>query len=100
MQPLVNVISFAGKEDVQPDIRSDLSRDNIGARITGSFMPVPRWSALVGATWQESDYRGPDLVRALNFSRKDRFAIFDASIAYAIDRLWSLRLEGHLRQRL
>lgn len=94
MQPLVNAIVFVGKEDVRSDVRSDLSREIYGVRLTGSFTPAPRWSVLVGATWQESDYRGPDLVRALDFERKDRFAIFDAAVAYAIDKNWSVRLEG------
>lgn len=94
MQPLVNAIVFAGKEDVRGDLRSDLSRDIFGVRVTGSFTPAPRWSVLLGATWQESDYRGPDLVRVLDFDRKDRYAIIDAVVSYAIDKNWSVRLEA------
>ncbi|MEO7725685.1 MAG: hypothetical protein ABIS45_00345 [Burkholderiales bacterium] len=92
MQPLLSLTAYGGKEDVSA--RSDRTREVYGARITGSLTPAPRWSVLVGATLQQSDYAEPDLTRMLDFARHDQYTAYDLTVSYAISRNLSVRGEG------
>jgi hypothetical protein len=98
MQPLVSVTGYGGRENVSE--RSDRTRKVYGARLTGSLTPAPRWSVLMGATYQLSDYSAPDATRMLDFTRKDRYGAFDLTVAYAITRNLSVRGEALVSRNL
>ncbi len=98
MQPLVSVTGYGGRENVSE--RSDRTRKVYGARLTGSLTPAPRWSVLMGATYQLSDYSAPDATRMLDFTRKDRSGAFDLTVAYAITRNLSVRGEALVSRNL
>jgi lipopolysaccharide assembly outer membrane protein LptD (OstA) len=53
--------------------------------------PAPKWSASVGASYQESRYDAVDIL--LGEKRKDKYSGLDAAVSYAIDRNWSVRGE-------
>lgn len=62
-----------------------------GGRAAIAATPAPKWSASAGLNYQESKYDGPDIL--LGEVRKDKYYGLDASLAYAIDRNWSVRAE-------
>jgi hypothetical protein len=92
MQPLLSLTAYGGREDVTE--RSDRTRMVYGARVTGSVTPAPKWSILLGATFQLSDYQAPDATRMLDFLRRDDYSAFDLTVAYAITRNLSVRGEA------
>jgi opacity protein-like surface antigen len=97
MQPLLSASLFAGREDVQSSVRSDLSRDVYGARASLSVTPRPKWSVVGGLTLQTSRYDGgaPSPVPGLppEPTRKDDYYALDVGVTYAFDRQWSVRAE-------
>lgn len=95
-QPLINASVFLGKEDVRSDVRSDLSRDVRGVRVSATFTPAPKWGLAVGATYMDSDYNGEDPVLVLFFglpARNDRYRAADVSVSYSLTRELSVRGE-------
>lgn len=92
MQPLLSQTAYGGHEDVSE--RSDRTRRVYGARITGSITPAAKWSVLLGATYQQSDYQAPDATRMLDYLRRDEYTSFDLTVAYAITRNLSVRGEA------
>ncbi|MBI2750537.1 MAG: hypothetical protein HYX43_14770 [Burkholderiales bacterium] len=97
MQPLLNATLYAGREDVRSSVRSDLSRDLVGARVAGSLTPAPKWSLVGGVTYQTSRFDGgappPVVGLPAEPTRKDDYTAVDVGLSYAIDRNWSVKGE-------
>lgn len=89
-QPLFTASASYGEERDQKS-RPDLGRKFWGGRVALSATPAPRWSASVGASYQESEYDGPDVLLAV--VRKDKYYGLDALVSYSLSRNWSLRGE-------
>jgi len=89
-QPLLSLTGSYGEEH---NVRSrpDLGRKFWGGRVALAVTPAPKWSVSAGAMYQQSAYDGPDIL--LLQTRKDKYYGLDASVAYAVDRNWSLRAE-------
>jgi len=89
-QPLLSLTATYGEER---DVRSrpDFGRKFWGGRAAVAVTPAPKWSVSAGATYQQSSYDGPDIL--LLQTRKDKYYGVDASVAYAVDKNWSLRAE-------
>src|SRR5581483_1999341 len=89
-QPLLSIAPSIGEEH-NVKARPDQGRNFWGGRVALAVTPAPKWSASVGASYQESRYSGPDVL--LLQTRKDRYYGLDGAVAYAIDRNWSVRGE-------
>jgi len=89
-QPLLSFTANVGTEH-NVRARPDLGRKFFGGRASVAVTPAPKWSVSAGASYQESHYDGPDLLLAQ--VRKDRFYGVDGTVAYALDRNWSVRAE-------
>lgn len=97
MQPLLNFAAYVGREDVHSSVRSDLSRDLYGLRISASLTPAPRWSLQAGLSLQTSRFDGgaPSPVFGLppEPTRKDDYVAIDLTVSYALTRNWTLKGE-------
>ena len=89
-QPLLSLTATYGEEH-NVKSRLDFGRKFWGGRAAIAATPAPKWSASAGLNYQESKYDGPDIL--LGEVRKDKYYGLDASLAYAIDRNWSVRAE-------
>jgi len=78
-------------------VRSDLSRDLYGLRISASLTPAPRWSLQAGLSLQTSRFDGgaPSPVFGLppEPTRKDDYVAIDLTVSYALTRNWTLKGE-------
>lgn len=95
-QPFARASLYVGNEDVRSSVRSDLSRDLYGARLTVSLSPAARWSLSAGITYQKSNYDGGDPL-PVGFpplpARDDDYRAGDVSVGYALTRELSVRGE-------
>jgi hypothetical protein len=57
-----------------------------------SFTPAAKWGVALGASYQRSDYSGPDLI--LGSTRHDDYYAADASLTYLLTRNLSVRGEA------
>ena len=89
-QPLLTISGNVSKEH-NTEGRPDLGRDMYGGRIALAVTPAPKWALSVGATYQNSQYSGPDVLLAT--TRKDDYYAFDAIASYAYTRNFSIRGE-------
>ena len=89
-QPLLTLSANIGKEH-NTEGRPDLGRDIYGGRAALAITPAPKWAVSVGATYQNSQYDGPDIL--LGTTRKDDYYAADAVASYAYTRNLSLRAE-------
>ncbi|MBI2768489.1 MAG: hypothetical protein HYX47_02600 [Burkholderiales bacterium] len=95
--PALNISLNLAQEKNRRD-RPDLSRNLWGLRIGGTSQPAPRWTLAAGLGWQASRY-GAEFAAGLE-TRRDQLASADVSLAYAVDRNWSVRTEyQHNEQR-
>lgn len=89
-QPLLTLSANYGEERNERN-RPDLGRKFYGGRAALALTPAPKWSVSAGATYQKSDYDGPDIL--LGVVRKDNYFGLDANVGYALTRNWSVRGE-------
>jgi hypothetical protein len=89
-QPLLTISGNYGKEH-NTEGRPDLGREIYGGRVALAVTPRPKWAVSVGATYQNSQYDGPDVLLAT--TRKDDYYAADATASYAYTRNLSLRAE-------
>jgi hypothetical protein len=89
-QPLLTIAPSIGTEHNTQN-RPDLGRKFWGGRVAVAVTPAPKWSASVGASYQQSRYDAVDVL--LGETRKDKYYGLDAALSYAIDRNWSVRGE-------
>jgi hypothetical protein len=91
MEPIFSASLNAGRED-STENRDDLVRDLWGGRVSVSFTPAAKWGASIGATYQRSDYRAPDIF--LGTTREDEYYSIDAGVTYLYSRNLSFRAEA------
>ncbi len=91
-QPLLSVTGSYGQERNRNN-RPDLGRDTWGARAAVAITPAERWSVGFGLSYQESRYTAADATLAPD-ARFDRYYAGDLTVAYAVDRAWSVRGEA------
>ena len=58
-----------------------------------TFTPVAKWGVLVGYTYQESNYQGPDFF-AQPDARHDKYEAVNAAVSYLYSRNISFRGEA------
>ncbi len=69
--------------------RPDFSRDIMGLRAGVTLQPFPKWSAAFNLTYQDSRYES--IFPLGTEKRQDQYYGTEFSVAYAVDRNWSVR---------
>lgn len=91
LNPVLSVTANLGQER-NSESQSSLSRDIFGGRVNLSLQPLPKWSTNLALSYQHSRYDAA-FSPATSTQRRDHFYSAEASLAYAIDRNWSVRAE-------
>jgi len=91
-QPLLTLTGSYGQERDRNN-RPDLGRDIWGLRVAAAITPAERWSVGMGLSYQQSRYFAADPTLSPN-ARLDRYLAGDVSVAYAVNRAWSVRGEA------
>lgn len=90
-RPEIELAGNVGRERNRLGQRQDLSRDLLGARVSGSVTPVRGWTLGAGVSWLASDYLEPDL--ALQTTRSDRYLAGDLSLEWRFSPTLAARAE-------
>lgn len=92
-QPVMTLsVNYGQEHDVRD--RPDLGRKLYGGRAAVSFTPAAQWGVALGASYQRSNYQGPDAILAT--TRHDDYYALDGSVTYLLTRNWSVRGEATL----
>lgn len=90
MNPVLSLTASLGQER-NSEHRHDLSRDILGGRVSLTLQPLPKWSTSLSLSYQNSRY--DNAYTTGSQSRKDHFYGSEVTVAYALDRNWSIRGE-------
>lgn len=90
-RPEFEVAGNAGREKNRREARQDLSRDLLGARLSGRVSPWRAWTLGAGVSYLRSDYLDPDL--ALQTTREDRYLAGELSVEWRFAPSLSARAE-------
>lgn len=89
--PIIFANAFGGTDYELNDLRPDIGRDFVGARLGGQFNWDNRTIVIGSAGYQYSRYGGPDPL--FNERRRDHFVFLRAAVEYALTRNWTLTPE-------
>jgi hypothetical protein len=91
-EPILTLGMNAGDQHSRTG-RPDLVPRSWGASATVNFTPVPKWGVLLGYTYQQSDYHGPDAF-AFPDARHDKYDAGYAAVSYLYSRNITFRGEA------
>lgn len=91
-EPVLSLGVNAGNQHSRTG-RPDLVPRTLGANVGLTFTPVARWGVLLGYTYLQSDYQGPDFFTAPD-SRHDKYQAYNAALTYLYSRNISFRAEA------